>query len=114
MPGKLSCNPPPVSMAPMSSAERMALHRLRKAKGQTGAPPCKSCGTSYRLDLASFQRLQAGLCAKCWRATAEGQEERRERDRRRYQESEARKAASREAVRRHRARNRVEEEGADG
>jgi cytochrome c556 len=85
----------------------MALLRLRKAKGETGSPACRSCGKTYRLAAASFQRLQAGLCASCWRKTPEGEEERRAGDRRRYQASEDRKAATAAAVARHRERQRA-------
>jgi hypothetical protein len=106
--GILRCNPPHRSMTPPGSADRMALHRLRKAKGETGSPACRVCGKSYRLDVASFQRLQAGLCASCWRATPEGKEERRAADRRRYQTNEDRKAATAAAVARHRERQRSE------
>jgi len=106
--GIMRCNPPDHSMTPPGSADRMALHRLRKAKGETGSPPCRVCGKSYRLDVASFQRLQAGLCAGCWRATPEGKEERRAADRRRYQANEDRKAATAAAVARHRERRRSE------
>lgn len=95
-------------MTPPGSADRMALHRLRKAKGETGSPACRVCGKSYRLDVASFQRLQAGLCSSCWRATPEGKEERRAADRRRYQTNEDRKAATAAAVARHRERQRSE------
>jgi hypothetical protein len=106
--GILRCNPPHRSMTPPGSADRMALHRLRKAKGETGSPACRVCGKIYRLDVASFQRLQAGLCASCWRATPEGKEERRAADRHRYQTNEDRKAATAAAVARHRERQRSE------
>lgn len=105
-PGILRGNPLNVSMAALSGAERMALLRQRKAKGETGSPACRSCGKTYRLAAASFQRLQAGLCASCWRATPEGAEERRAADRRRYEASEDRKAATAAAVARHRERQR--------
>jgi len=59
--------------------------------------------------MASFARLQAGLCAKCWRETDEGKAARRELDRRRNA-SEERKAATAERVRRHRAKKRAEGE----
>ena len=106
-PGILRGNPLNVSMVPLAGAERMALLRQRKAKGETGSPACRSCGKGYRLDVASFQRLQAGLCASCWRKTPEGQEERRAADRRRYQANEDRKAATAAAVARHRERQRA-------
>ncbi len=92
----------------MSSAERMRLLRQRRAQGE-GAPSCKSCGAFWQPRLASFARLQAGLCSSCWRETAEGKEERRERDRRRNA-TEARRAATAERVRRHRAKKRAEGE----
>ena len=96
-------------MAAMSSAERMRLLRQRRAQGQ-GSPSCKACGAFWQPRMASFARLQAGLCSSCWRDTPEGQEERRERDRRRNS-SEARRAATAARVRRHRARQRQEREG---
>jgi hypothetical protein len=106
--GILRGNPLNVSMVPLAGAERMALLRMRKAKGESGSPPCRSCGKRYRLDVASFQRLEAGLCASCWRKTPEGEEERRAADRRRYQSNEDRKAATAAAVARHRERLRAE------
>ena len=109
-PGILRSNPLIVSVAPLSGAERMALLRQRKAKGETGSPACKSCGKTYRLAAASFQRLQAGLCASCWRKTPEGEEERRAGDRTRYQASEDRKVATAAAVARWRARQRAGEQ----
>ena len=108
--GKLRRNPPHRhSMAAMSSAERMRLLRQRRAQGQ-GSPSCKACGAFWQPRMASFARLQAGLCSSCWRDTPEGKEERRERDRRRNA-SEARRAATAARVRRHRARQREEREG---
>jgi len=59
--------------------------------------------------MASFARLQAGLCAKCWRKSAEGMAAQRELDRRRNA-SEERRAATAERVRRHRAKKRAEGE----
>ena len=109
-PGILRGNPLNVSMVPLAGAERMALLRQRRAQGQTGSPTCRSCGKRYRLDVASFQRLQAGLCASCWRKTPEGEEERRAADRLRYRDSEDRKVAIAAAVARHRERQRAEGE----
>ena len=109
-PGILRSNPLNVSVAPLSGAERMALLRQRKAKGETGSPACRSCGKTYRLAMAGFQRLQAGLCSSCWRQTAEGGEERRAGDRTRYQASEDRKAATAAAVARWRERQRAGEQ----
>lgn len=107
--GKLRRNPPHRhSMAAMSSAERMRLLRQRRAQGQ-GSPSCKACGAFWQPRMASFARLQAGLCSSCWRDTPEGQEERRERDRRRNA-SKTRRAATAARVRRHRARQREERE----
>lgn len=106
-PAILRGNPLIVSVAPLSGAERMALLRLRKAKGETGSPACRSCGKTYRLAAASFQRLQAGLCSSCWRQTPEGEEERRAGDRRRYQGSAERRAAIAAAVARLRERRRA-------
>lgn len=106
-PGILRGNPLIVSVAPLSGAERMALMRQRQAKGETGSPACRSCGKTYRLAAASFQRLQAGLCSSCWRQTPEGEQERRAGDRRRYQASEDRKAATAAAVARWRERQRA-------
>lgn len=109
-PGILRGNPLNVSVVPLTGAERMALLRLRKAKGETGSPACRSCDKTYRLAAASFQRLQAGLCASCWRKTPEGEEERRAGDRTRYQASEDRKAATAAAVARWRERQRAGEQ----
>jgi hypothetical protein len=109
-PGILRGNPPIVSMAPLSGAERMALLRQRKAKGETGSPACRSCGKTYRLAAASLGRLQAGTCSSCWRKTPEGEEERRAGDRTRYQASEDRKAATAAAVARWRERQRAGEQ----
>ena len=109
-PGILRGNPPIVSMAPLSGAERMALLRQRKAKGETGSPACRSCGKTYRLAAASLGRLRAGMCASCWRATPEGEQERRAGDRTRYQASEDRKVATAAAVARWRARQRAGEQ----
>jgi hypothetical protein len=109
-PGILRGNPLNVSVVPLTGAERMALLRQRKAKGETGSPACRSCGKTYRLAAASFQRLQAGLCASCWRKTPEGEEERRAGDRTRYQASEDRKAATAAAVARWRERQRAGEQ----
>ena len=109
-PGILRGNPLNVSVVPLTGAERMALLRQRKAKGETGSPACKSCGKTYRLAAASFQRLQAGLCSSCWRATPGGAEERRAGDRTRYQASEDRKAATAAAVARWRERQRAGEQ----
>ena len=108
--GRLRCNPPRRHFMPaMSSAERMRLLRQRKAQGE--APPrCRSCGSPWQPRMASFARLQAGLCAKCWRKSAEGMAAQRELDRRRNA-SEERKAATAERVRRHRAKKRAEQEG---
>ncbi len=108
--GRLRCNPPRRhSMAPMSSAERMRLLRQRRAQGET-SPRCKACGSPWQPRMASFARLQAGLCSGCWRKTAEGKEEDRERDRRRNA-TQARRAATAERVRRYRARKRGEPAG---
>ena len=109
-PGILRGNPLIVSVVPLSGAERMALMRQRKAMGVTCSPACLSCGKTFRLAAASFQRLQAGLCSSCWRATPEGAEERRAGDRRRYQGSEERRAASAAAVARLRERRRAGEQ----
>lgn len=109
-PGILRGNPLNVSVVPLTGAERMALLRQRKAKGETGSPACKSCGKTYRLAAASFQRLQAGMCASCWRKTPEGEEERRAGDRTRYQASEDRKVATAAAVARWRERQRAGEQ----
>jgi hypothetical protein len=109
-PGILRGNPLIVSVVPLTGAERMALMRLRRAKGETGSPACRSCGKNYRLAAASFRRLQAGLCASCWRKTPEGEEERRAGDRTRYQASEDRKAATAAAVARWRERQRAGEQ----
>jgi len=109
-PGILRGNPLIVSVAPLTGAERMALMRGREAKGETGSPACRSCGKTYRIAAASFQRLQAGLCSSCWRATPEGAEERRAGDRRRYQGSEERRAATAAAVARLRERRRAGEQ----
>ena len=107
--GKLRRNPPHRhSMAAMSSAERMRLLRQRRAQGQ-GSPSCRTCGGCWQPGTASFARLQAGLCSSCWRDTPEGKEERREQDRRRNA-SETRRAATAARVRRHRARQRAEQE----
>ena len=106
-PGILRGNPLIVSVVPLTGAERMALMRQRQAKGETGSPACRSCGKTYRLAAASLGRLRAGMCASCWRATPEGEEERRAGDRTRYQASEDRKAATAAAVARWRARQRA-------
>lgn len=109
-PGILRGNPLIVSMAPLTGAERMALLRQRKAKGETGSPACRSCGKTYRLAAASLGRLQAKMCSGCWRKTPEGEEERRAGDRTRYQASEDRKAATAAAVARWRERQRAGEQ----
>ena len=111
-PGILRSNPLIVSVVPLTGAERMALLRQRKAKGETGSPACKSCGKTYQLAAASLGRLQAGLCSSCWRKTPEGEEERRAGDRSRYQASEDRKVATAAAVARWRARQRTGGQGA--
>lgn len=102
-PVMLLCNPLAVTpLPPMSSTERMRLLRARRAQGEP-SPTCRTCGASWQPRMASFARLQAGVCSKCWRNTAEGQQERRERDRRRNA-SEDRRASTAERVREHRAR----------
>ena len=108
--GRLRSNPPRRHFMPaMSSAERMRLLRQRRAQGE--APPrCKACGSPWQPRMASFARLQAGLCSGCWRKTAEGKEENRERDRRRNA-TQARRAATAGRVRRYRARKRGEPAG---
>jgi hypothetical protein len=90
----------------MSSAERMRLLRARRAQGEP-SPTCRACGASWQPLNSSLDRLRANLCSRCWRGTPEGQQERRERDRRRNA-SQDRKAATAERVRRHRARKRTE------
>ena len=106
-PVMLLCNPLAVThLPPMTSAERMRLLRQRRAQGEP-SPTCRACGASWQPRMASLARLQAGLCSSCWRGTPEGQQEPRQRDRRRNA-SQDRKAATAERVRRHRARKRTE------
>lgn len=108
VPAMLSRNPPHRhAMAAMTSAERMRLLRQRRAKGETGSSSCRACGAKWQPRLATFARLQAGLCARCWQATPEGAQERRAADQRRYAANIERRRQGVERVRRLRARRRA-------